>query len=100
MAFSPVPAYANLVVKKKKHMVTSARVIFGVFRSWFNTAPTTPIAPLPAGAVQLVVGTAKHVMQKQMTAVFQGNPAAVGVLLYESQPAAASGHTQLDATIK
>ena len=100
VAFSPVPAYANLVVKNKKHMVTSARVIFGVFRSWFNTAPTSPIAPLPAGAVQLVVGGAKHVMQKQMAAVFQGNPAAVGVLLYESQPAAASGHTRLDATIK
>ena len=39
VAFSPVPAYANLVVKKKKHMVTSARVIFGVFRSWFNIGP-------------------------------------------------------------
>ena len=99
VAFSPVPAYANLVVKKKKHILTSARVIFGVFKSWFNLAPTTPIAPLPAAAVQLVVGNAKHVMQKQLEAVFKSNPPAVGVLLYESQPAAASGHTLLAATI-
>lgn len=94
-AFSPVPAYANLTIKKKKHMVTSARVIFGVFKSWFAQEPAPPIAPLPAGAVTLTVGTAKHVMQKQMAAVFKGNPPAVGVLLFESQPAAASGHTLL-----
>ena len=99
-AFSPVPAYANLLVKKKKHIVTSARVVFGVFKSWFAQEPAPPIAPLPAGAAQLVVGTAKHVMQKQMAAVFKGNPPAVGVLLFESPPAAASGHTLLSTPIK
>lgn len=99
-AFSPVPAYANLKVKGRKHMVTSARVIFGVFRSWFDTSGKTPIPPLPAGAVQLTVGDAKHVMQRQMAAVFKGNPPAVGVLLYESQPAAASGHTLLNNPIR
>jgi hypothetical protein len=99
-AFSPVPAYANLVVKKKKHMVTSARVVFGVFRSWFDSSGRTPIAPLPAGAVQLVIGNATHVMQRQMAGVFTSKPPAVGVLLYESQPAAASGHTLLNDSIR
>jgi hypothetical protein len=100
VAFSPVPAYANLKVKGKKHMVTSARVIFGVFRSWFDTSGKTPITPLPPGAVQLIVGDAKHVMQRQMAGVFKSNPPAVGVLLYESQPAAASGHTLIDDVVR
>lgn len=99
-SFSPVAAYANLAVNRKKHMVTSARVIFGVFKSWFSAETAPPINPLPAGTVQLVVGSAKHVMTKQMAAVFKGNPRAVGVLLFESQPAASSGHTLLSATVK
>jgi hypothetical protein len=94
-AFSPVPAYANLAVNKKKHIVTSSRVIFGVFKSWFNAETAPPINPLPSGTVQLVIGAAKHVMTKQMGAVFKGNPPAVGVLVFESQPAANSGHTLL-----
>ncbi len=97
-AFSPVPAYANLTVKGKKHMITSARVIFGVFRSWFH--PPDAKKPLPAGAVKLSVGTAKNVMQREMAAVFKGTPPAVGVLLYESQPAASSGHTLLNEPIR
>lgn len=92
-SFSPVPAYANLTVNKKKQMVTSARVIFGVFKSWFSQEPPSPITPLPAPAVTLTIGTAKHLMTKQMGRVFKGNPPAVGVLLFESQPAASSGHT-------
>jgi hypothetical protein len=99
-AFSPVPAYANLKVKGKKHMVTSARVVFGVFKSWLPTPGKTPITPLPAGMVQLTVGDAKHLMTRQMAKVFAGNPAAVGVLLYESQPAAASGHTLLNTVLR
>lgn len=100
-AFSPVPAYANLKVKGKQHMVTSARVIFGVFKSWFNQpAGANPSAPLPSGAVQLTVGDAKHLMRRQMAGVFKGNPKAVGVLLYESPPAAASGHTLLHDPIR
>jgi hypothetical protein len=99
-AFSPVPAYANLTVKKQKHIVTSARVIFGVFQSWFTPPTTSPFTPLPAAAAQLTVGTAKHEMQKQLASVFKGNPPAVGVLLFESQPAAASGHTLLNTPIK
>jgi hypothetical protein len=99
LPFSPVPAYANLTVKKKKQMVTSARVIFGVFKSWFIQETKPPITPLPPGTVTLVIGKAKHVMQKQMTGVFMGNPQAVGVLLFESQPAAASGHTLLSTPI-
>lgn len=100
-AFSPVPAYANLKVKGKKHMVTSARVIFGVFKSWFNQpAGTSPSAPLPPGAVQFTVGDAKHLMRRQLAGVFKGNPKAVGILLYESPPAAASGHTLLNDPIR
>ena len=98
-SFSPVPAYANLTVNKRKQMVTSARVIFGVFKSWFNQETKPPLAPLPAAAVTLTVGTAKHLMTRQMAGVFKGNPAAVGVLLFESQPAAASGHTLLAAKV-
>ena len=81
-------------------MVTSARVIFGVFKSWFIQETTPPITPLPPGTVTLVIGKAKHVMQTQMAAVFKSNPPAVGVLLFESQPAAASGHTLLSTPIK
>lgn len=99
-SFSPVPAYANLVVNRQKHMVTSARVIYGVFKSWFNQEPPTPITPLPTAAVTLTIGTATHVMTTQMSSVFKGNPPAVGVLLFESQPAAASGHTMLTTPIK
>ena len=108
-AFSPVPAYANLVVKKGdpafkgknvapgKHMVTSARVIFGLFKSWIPAASAPPAGPatLPAGAVAVQVGSAKSPMTKQLQAVFGANPKPVGILLYESQPAAASGHTLL-----
>lgn len=99
-AFSPVPAYANLKVKGKKHMVTSARVVFGVFKSWLPTPGSNPITPLPAGMVQLVVGDAKHLMTRQMKSVFTSAAQPVGVLLYESQPAAASGHTLLNATLR
>jgi hypothetical protein len=99
-AFSPVPAYANLKVKGKWHMVTSARVIFGVFRSWLPNPGKTAITPLPAGVVQLTVGDAKHEMRRQMAAVFKGNPPAVGVLLFESQPAAASAHTLLSHPLR
>jgi hypothetical protein len=88
--FSPVPAYANLVVNGKKHMVTSGRVIFGVFQSWL---PSTPSTSLPAGAATLTVGDATHRMQAEMSSVFKGNPPVVGILLFQSQPAAASGHT-------
>lgn len=98
-SFSPVPAYANLSVNKKKQMVTSARVIFGVFKSWFSQEPPSPITPLPTPSVTLTIGTAKHLMTKQMAGVFKGNPPAVGVLLFESQPAAASGHTQLTVKV-
>ena len=90
--FSPVPAYANLVVNKKKHMITSSRVVFGVFKSWI----LPPATPAPAGMVRLTVGEAKHDMTKQMASVFKGNPPPVGILLYESQPSAASAHTQLN----
>ena len=94
-SFSPVPAYANLAVNKKAHMVTSARVIYGVFRSWFNPEAAAPITPLPAAAATLTIGTAKHLMTQQLSGVFKGSPPAVGVLLFESQPAASSGHTLL-----
>lgn len=90
--FSPVPAYANLLVNKKKHMITSSRVVFGVFRSWI----VPPGATAAAGLVRLTVGDAKHEMTKQLASVFKGNPPTVGILLYESQPAAASAHTQLN----
>lgn len=90
--FSPVPAYANLLVKKQKHMITSSRVVFGVFKSWIMD----PKKGAPAGLAQLTVGDAKHLMTKQLASVFKGNPPTVGILLYESQPAAASAHTQLD----
>jgi hypothetical protein len=100
LPFSPVPAYANLTVNKKKQMVTSARVIFGVFKSWFMQEATPPMTPLPPGTVTLVIGKAQHVMQKQMAAVFKSNPPAVGVLLFESQPAAASSHTLLTVPVK
>ncbi len=98
--FSPVPAYANLKETKgkdkgKKFMITSSRVIFGLFNSWYDGSGKTPIDPLPENSVELVVGNAKHTMQKEMSAVFKGNPPAVGVLLYESAPAASSGHTRL-----
>lgn len=99
-AFSPVPAYANLVVKGVRHMVTSARVIFGVFKSWLPAPGSAPITPLPAGVVGLTIGDAKHVMTKQMNAVFASKPPAVGVLLFESQPAAASSHTLLNAAVR
>ena len=99
-AFSPVPAYANLKKKGKKYMVTSARVIFGLFKSWLPAPGKSPITPLPTGMVQLTVGDAKHLMTRQMAAVFKGNPPAVGVLLYESQPAAASGHTLLNTPLR
>jgi hypothetical protein len=35
-----------------------------------------------------------------MQGVFKHNPPAVGVLLFESQPAASSGHTLLSTPIK
>lgn len=94
--FSPVPAYANLVVKGQKRMVTSARVIFGVFRSWIPAPGTSPNPAL----VRLTVGAAKHVMQRQMAAVFKDNPSTVGLLLFESQPAAASSHTLLQPPVQ
>lgn len=90
--FSPVPAYANLVVDKKKHMITSSRVVFGVFRTWLVAAGATAAT----GLVRLTVGDAKHEMTKQLASVFKGNPPTVGILLFESQPAAASAHTQLN----
>lgn len=109
-AFSPVPAYANLMVKKGdpafkgkgvvpgKHMVTSARVIFGVFKSWIPAPPAPGKAPaiLPAASTQLTIGTAKHRMTRELQAVFGHTaPAPVGMLLYESPPSASSGHTLL-----
>lgn len=100
-AFSPVPAYANLKKKGKKYMVTSARVIFGVFKCWLPTPnPKTPITPLPTGMVQVTVGDEKHLMTRQLASVFASKPSAVGVLLYESQPAAASGHTLLNTPLR
>jgi hypothetical protein len=95
--FSPVPAYANL----KKKMITSSRVVFGLFKLWIS--PPAPgskssFSPLPQGSVMMQVGDENkndNGMHKQLTAVFKTNPPAVGVLLYESQPAASSGHTQL-----
>ncbi len=103
--FSPVPAYANLVDtegkhKGKKFMITSSRVIFGLFKSWYNIGPDKkPIPPLPKGSVTLTVGDAKHILQKEMAGIFKDNPPAVGVLLYDSQPAASSGHTRLTEPI-
>jgi hypothetical protein len=95
-AFSPVPAYANLMVDGKRHMITSARNVFGVFQSWIPK-PTSPgkTPPLPAGSALLTIGDAQHVMRDQMASVFNGNPPAVGILLFESQPAASSSHTLL-----
>jgi hypothetical protein len=95
--FSPIPAYANL----NKKMITSSRVVFGLFKIWISpTAPgsKTSLTPLPPGSIMMQVGTEnknENGMHKQLTAVFKSNPPAVGVLLYESQPAASSGHTQL-----
>lgn len=99
-AFSPVPAYANLKVKGRRYMVTSARVIFGVFRSWMNVAQSGAVVPLPAAAVQVTIGDARHVMQRQLAGVWKGKPTPVGILLFESQPAAASGHTRLADPIR
>lgn len=99
--FSPVPAYANL----KGKMITSSRVVFGLFRIW--CVPTKdangnpgPVSPLPIGAVAFQVGDetdSDNGMHAQLVSAFKGNPSAVGILLYESQPAASSGHTQLDS---
>ena len=103
--FSPVPAYANLKVtsgkdKGKKFMITSSRVIFGLFNSWYDQTGSTPIKPLPNNAVELVIGKSNHKMQKEMAAVFKSNPPAVGVLLYNSPAAASSGHTRLADPVK
>ncbi len=103
--FSPVPAYANLKEtngkdKGKKFMITSSRVIFGLFKSWYVSSDSTPIDPLPKNSVELVIGNAKHIMQKEMSSVFKGDPMAVGVLLYNSPPAASSGHTRLKDPIR
>jgi hypothetical protein len=103
--FSPVPAYANLKETKgqdkgKKFMITSSRVIFGLFKSWYDSSASTPINPLPKNSVELVIGTAKHTMQREMSSVFKGDPVAVGVLLYNSPPAASSGHTRLTDPIR
>jgi hypothetical protein len=95
--FSPVPAYANL----NKKMITSSRVVFGLFKIWLAAGPAngkSSYTPLPEGAVVMQVGDEKkneNGMHKQLSAVFKSNPPAVGVLLYESQPAASSGHTQI-----
>lgn len=105
-AFSPVPAYANLKETKgkdkgKKFMITSSRVIFGLFTSWYvKSTKDKPFGPLPDESVELTVGNAKHTMQKEMAAVFKGNPPAVGILLYDSLPAASSGHTRLTDPIR
>lgn len=99
--FSPVPAYANLVEKDgkkkgKKFMITSSRVIFGLFQSWYNaTTDKGHLPALPEGSVSLTVGDAKHIMQKEMDGVFKKDPKAVGILLYDSQPVASSGHTRI-----
>ena len=98
--FSPVPAYANLNGK----MITSSRVVFGLFRIWCSPTKDAngnpgPVNPLPAGVVAFQVGDenkSDNGMHEQLATVFKGNPPAVGILLYESQPAASSGHTQLD----
>jgi hypothetical protein len=98
--FSPVPAYANLNGK----MITSSRVVFGLFKVWCNATKDAsgnlgPATPLPAGSVSFQVGDetqSDHGMQSQLAALFKNNPAAVGILLYESQPAASSAHTQID----
>jgi hypothetical protein len=95
--FSPVPAYANL----NKKMITSSRVVFGLFKIWLS--PPSPgsklsYSPLPTGSVMMQVGEEdknENGMHKQLKRVFKGNVPAVGVLLYESEPAASSGHTQL-----
>jgi len=105
-AFSPVPAYANLKETKgkdkgKRFMITSSRVIFGLFTSWYaNAKDNKPIGPLPSDAVELTLGNAKHPMQKEMASVFASNPQAKGVLLYDSLPAASSGHTRLTNPIR
>ena len=99
-AFSPVPAYANL----KGKMITSSRVVFGLFRIWCDATKDAngnlgPVNPLAAGAVAFQVGdenNSDNGMHDQLVTAFSGNPPAVGILLYESQPAASSGHTQLD----
>ena len=98
--FSPVPAYANLNGK----MITSSRVVFGLFRIWCNASKDAngtlgPVTPLSAGVVAFQVGDEKNSdngIHEQLVTVFKGNPPAVGILLYESQPAASSGHTQLN----
>jgi hypothetical protein len=98
--FSPVPAYANLQGK----MITSSRVVFGLFRIWCDAKKDAnnnygPVKPLPAGAVSFQVGNEKssdNGMHEQLASAFKSNPKAVGILLYESQPAASSGHTRLD----
>ncbi len=95
--FSPVPAYANL----HKKMISSSRVVFGLFKIWVNppaAGSKASFSPLPPGSVMMQVGAEKNNenhMHRQLTAVFKSKPPAVGVLLYESQPAASSGHTQL-----
>lgn len=98
--FSPVPAYAIL---NKKNMITSSRVVFGLFKIWCTAVKDKngkfgPVTPLPKGSVAMQVGDEdkdEQGMHKQLAAVFKGNPPAVGILLFESQPAASSGHTQL-----
>jgi len=98
--FSPVPAYANLQGK----MISSSRVVFGLFKIWCDAKKDTngnygPVNPLPIGAVAFQVGDEKssdNGMHEQLMSAFKGNPKAVGILLYESQPAASSGHTRLD----
>ena len=98
--FSPVPAYANLNGK----MITSSRVVFGLFKIWCTATKDAagnpgPASPLPAGCVSFQAGDEDqndHGMHDQLAAVFKSNPAAVGILLFESQPAASSAHTQVD----
>jgi hypothetical protein len=79
--FSPVVAYANLKKPDGPHLVLSGRNVFGPFLRW-TPGPDT---------VQLQIGTSDHPMVAQMKTAFAGAE-PVGILLFESQPAATSTH--------
>lgn len=86
--FSPVVAYANLQKPDGPHIVLSARNVFGPFERW-TPGPDT---------VQLQIGTSTHPMRDQMKTVFAG-AVPVGILLFESAPAATSNHALITTPV-
>lgn len=94
---SPLPAYANLRKGKKTLMVVSSRNVYGPFHMW---VPSPPATGFPASTVALTIGDSRHPMRNQMAKVFAKNPPAVAIQLFESQPAATSGHTILTEPVR